>query len=519
MASSARLILMLYAMSIASTVSGIDLEYYTREKVEKSIEPFQKSLEIVKTIVEGKNTKHWSGVFKKMLIVTSRFGPAFGGFAGAAINCALAFLGQDDPVLTEVKTQFAEVNRKLDSISSQIDSLKTVVMWANYASIYSKDELKITYAWEKFNEFMRDNMAATDKDQKRILIQRFIDAYQGTDESVFNFYKYLTGNQPSLTENLLDLLVEKCNGDLSKVNIYSAYFQTLMWKGLQLNLIYYKLKDFSTEAKVKESVTQYYNVTQALKKTYLYCIENFKTFMINDVKVIGNSKFFEMNELATEVREFLNNKYNWYDWIVVVYNKDDDGSHEINFFTKIPLEKFIVAVSFSESGSHYIGNTIKEYTSDCVKNIKCSMTEVLNNLPECAYKFSRYGPSTFKLAINQIAAIHVSQKNYGYSEHPEPLLRKNCYNGFFSVYVKSDNQIREPNLCSSNTDCGNGQCKTILDISLTICDCNEGFYGEKCENNIQDDFIENKSMFVSLRTTFKILDYYNEVEFKYLFNI
>lgn len=322
-----------------------------------------------------------------------------------------------------------------------------------------------------------------------ILILRFTQFYENTatENSVTNFYKYLTGEQPSLTENLLELMVNKFSGEVEKVKTYSMYFRGLMWKGLQLNLIYYKLKDFNTEAKAQQSIIQFYNVTQAHTQTVLKCIENFEQYMKNDVEVIGTSESLEMTPLATKVREFLNKKYFWYDWIVAVYKKEDDSSHDMVRFTKFPLEKVIVAVSFSEKGNHLIGNTIKEYASDCVKKIECSKPEVLNKLPECSYKYSRYGPSTYKLAMTQIAAIHISTKKDGFSETPDALIRNDCYWGFFSVYVKSDNQIRQLDPCSGNTDCGNGQCKRILDTSLTICECNEGFYGEKCEINIQDD--------------------------------
>ncbi|XP_064820537.1 uncharacterized protein LOC135538577 [Oncorhynchus masou masou] len=489
MASSALLILLLYATSIGTTVSIEDIEYYTRERVEKSTELFEKSLEIVNIIVEAKDSSDWTSVLKKVLKFTARYGPAFGGFAGAAVNFALAFVGQDDPVLAEVKTQFAEVNRKLDSITLQINSLKTEVQWVAYTSVYSQDELKISNSWDMFTDFLTESMAAKDKDKKRQLVEKFTQFYENTatENSVTNFYKYLTGDQPSLSKNLLELTVTKFSGEVEKVKTYSTYFRGLMWKGLQLNLVYYKLKDFNTEAKAKQSIIQFYNITQAHTQTVLKCIENFEQYMKNDVKVIGTSEFLEMTPLATKVREFLNKKYFWYDWIVAVYKKEDASSHDMLRFTKISLEKFIVAVSFSEKGNHFIGNTIKEYASNCVKNIECSKPEVLNKLPECSYKYSRYGPSSYKLAMTQIAAIHISTKKDGFSETPDALIRNDCHWGFFSVYVKSDNQIKQLDPCSGNTDCGNGLCKRILDTSLTICECNEGFYGEKCEINIQDD--------------------------------
>ncbi|XP_064820540.1 uncharacterized protein LOC135538579 [Oncorhynchus masou masou] len=286
----------------------------------------------------------------------ARYGPAFGGFAGAAVNFALAFVGQDDPVLAEVKTQFAEVNRKLDSITLQINSLKTEVQWVAYTSVYSQDELKISNSWDMFTDFLTESMAAKDKDKKRQLVEKFTQFYENTatENSVTNFYKYLTGDQPSLSKNLLELTVTKFSGEVEKVKTYSTYFRGLMWKGLQLNLVYYKLKDFNTEAKAKQSIIQFYNVTQAHTQTVLKCIENFEQYMKNDVKVIGTSEFLEMTPLATKVREFLNKKYFWYDWIVAVYKKEDASSHDMLCFTKISLEKFIVAVSFSEKGNHLL---------------------------------------------------------------------------------------------------------------------------------------------------------------------
>lgn len=56
------------------------------------------------------------------------------GFIGALISFIFAFIPQEDPMLNFLKEQFAEVSRKLDSISLQISTFQTEMEWTDYAS-------------------------------------------------------------------------------------------------------------------------------------------------------------------------------------------------------------------------------------------------------------------------------------------------------------------------------------------------------------------------------------------------
>ena len=114
-----------------------DLTFETREKVDRSLAVANSFLTVVKEsfeLIEKIDTKKLSDVMKSLANVAS-LAPGIGGLVASFVNMVLVFIPQDDPVLIEVQKGFAEVNRKLDSISIQISNLATNVEWYNYAKI------------------------------------------------------------------------------------------------------------------------------------------------------------------------------------------------------------------------------------------------------------------------------------------------------------------------------------------------------------------------------------------------
>ncbi|XP_028847086.1 uncharacterized protein LOC114796767 [Denticeps clupeoides] len=193
---------------------------------------------------------------------------------GVLLSFIFAVIPKSNPTLEFMKEQFAEVNRKLDSMSLQISTLGKEMEWASYASVYSKDENNIRNSWAKLKEFVASAMAAKTQEQKTRLAERFTTFYESTatESSVADLYKYITESHgSSLNKNLLQLVVQKSSGDFAILTQYSSYFTALMVSGLQLNLFYYKLKGYDAAAKAKEAEGELGNVLSAIQDALINC--------------------------------------------------------------------------------------------------------------------------------------------------------------------------------------------------------------------------------------------------------
>uniref|UniRef100_A0A8C4SL31 Lipoprotein n=1 Tax=Erpetoichthys calabaricus TaxID=27687 RepID=A0A8C4SL31_ERPCA len=367
-----------------------ELPEYTRDKVDKGLNTLVEgisALEVLKTTSKDKAEaaqtavklifpansqasmlktvknsvgKAVSAIVKTVNVLTKALS-AF-SFAAAFISFILAFIPQQDPLMNFMKEQFAEVNRKLDVISLDISTLQKDVKWYSYTSIYSQDERKIQNAWMKFNEFREKAILVKTNQEKTRLAEQFTSYFESTstESSIENFYRYLTQKELSLTENLLDLVNEKFKRDFNVVTQFAAHFTALMFKGMQLNLYYYALKGFDGEAKAKDCVEKLANVLAAVEKAMTECIDKYEEQAKIDVDEIGLSSWSDTKELASLIKNHLDKKFDWYEWIVIAYENDSKYKFAAgNYIVKNIQNKAKVFIFHREKGAP-INDQIKE---------------------------------------------------------------------------------------------------------------------------------------------------------------
>ncbi|KAK1152033.1 hypothetical protein AOXY_G31934 [Acipenser oxyrinchus oxyrinchus] len=403
-------------------------------------------------------------------------------FIGSLISCILAFIPQEDPVMSFMKEQFSEVNRKLDSIAFQITSLQTDIKWSTYASVYSQDESKIENSWEKFNEFMKSALEAKTVQEKTRLAERFTTFFEntGTEGSVFNFYRYLTQKDFSLKENLLKLVNEKFKGDFKVLMQFSGHFTSLMLKGMQLNLYYYALKGYDGASKAQDATNKFTDVLAAVEEAMVECIDQYEGQVKEDVQEIGLQTFSTNSDLASKIQQHLQQKFDWYDWIVIVYDNDQKDQYVAGKYIDLNVQNkanvFIFhrekGVEINEEIKKQITNTGKSYCIDkTADKVYHTMTSVFNNE-----------------IMNNVIGFHgvFLPKHYTQTKDKGNVKIICQLESTYTIILKGKEEVENPPC--SKSPCQNGICKPIPATTGEFCMCSKMFYGVNCEKKVSDDF-------------------------------
>ena len=455
-----------------------DQPFENREKVKETFQVVADSLSLLKELTEVVD------VLKKL----SKFASVAPGAIGvifSAVNMVLIFIPQDDPVLSAVNEGFAEVNRKLDSLSFQVSNLATDVEWFNYASIYSQDELRILSAWRKFNEFRDNSRLAQTPEEKLQQAEIFVNYYEytGTESSVANLYHYLTVSSTSLSANLNQLLRKKFKCDIRQIGEYNLYLSTLLLRGIVLNKVYWKmigLNPPNTEAKHTE---MFKNVYQAQKSIFELCMVNYDEYVKSDAQEISAALSPDnKTDIAVKVKTALDKKYDWYNWVVLVYNTDDNDYYTLNSLTKVHVGKVTVAVGNIQKGDVEEKDEIMNAAKKCFSSY-CPTTTTIDQckLREDRNNWSGLGDDFVTFPFTDYAKVAYSHK-YTYTdfvEVPAPLGQTSCERS----YELSVHSSMATGVCAYQCQNG-GQCTKLVDSAFSLCECKDGYYGDHCENRV-----------------------------------
>ncbi len=474
-----------------SCLSTAEIDVSQVNKVEKGMTATKEFLQSLSEVFkkEGKDTARDPPT--KVLKVFGSLGKvaASFGFIKSLISFISASIPQSDPTLEFMKEQFAEVNRKLNSLSLQISTLQSEMKWTNYASSYGKDENVIKNSWAKLTEFIQTAPFASTQEQKTRLAERFTTFYEntGTGKSVANLYRYITeNNNVSLNKNLLKLIIKKSNGNFNVLVQYSTYFTTLMVSGLKLNLFYSKLKGCDGEAKV-QAVKQLSNTLSAIQDALIECAGDFEKWAHKDAVKLSSQRFPSREKLASDIKHHLENKFHWFKWVVIAHPKN--ARNEFTFGKSIYID-------VQENTSVYIIHQEKGFTVD--QNIKQNVTSSLQkellkltNTQKCGTMkdelLHRFGAKVTR----HIQFLHAVTKPSDYAQTDVPDIKLSCQlAGYpkntprdFNIFLKGKSVVKTP---CSDVNCNHGQCKPIKDTTQVFCKCYKMFHGPACEESIQN---------------------------------
>ncbi|XP_027898432.1 cephalotoxin-like protein [Xiphophorus couchianus] len=467
------------------STSAIGMPYESREKTEKTLNVAKESLTLFKDAMGSMDSKKLSDVMKGISSFAS-FAPGVGAVVFSVVNMVLAFIPQDDPVLSEVKKGFVEVNQKQDSLSIKISNLATDVEWFNYASVYSRDELTILNTFEKFGEFLhRTESQSPEETSKKTKIFTSYYESSGAESSVSNLYRYLTVDSTSLSENLNSLLKKKFKCDVYMISRYNLYLSSLFWKGMILNQFYWKLT--GVKSKAAEPGQMFKKVSEAQLSAVEFCLTNYKQYLKKDVVEITKDQGSDQNALALQVKEALDNKYSWYNWVVVVFDKSQNKNIMLNAEFTFNIGNLVVAVDYTVKADMTHVEEVKNTARECLENMKCepkTISKFFMTAQRCSHKWFPKDHDE-EITIPLTKYTKVTQVAYGsqFIEVPTPFHRVKCswsgYDSWISVHYSRLSPVCVTNQCKNN-----GICKRLVRSNEWFCECPDSYYGDTCEKQM-----------------------------------
>ena len=160
----------------------------------------------------------------------------FLGAAGGLISFALLFLPtQESAELRYMKLKFAEVNMKLDRITTVLDDVKDLITYENQRAIYVQSAAKILYGHKRLNVFLTElNQAncTSDKDCKRVrsrIASRYIQDFN-IKHHLFEIINGATKTTSAFGDPVLQVIKRTFKCDTTKLDHFSASLLKLSFK-------------------------------------------------------------------------------------------------------------------------------------------------------------------------------------------------------------------------------------------------------------------------------------------------
>ena len=308
----------------------------TVTRIEKGIGSGEKAVELVSKFFDKKGTKK---AFKSLEKMT-----AFLGAAGGLISFALAFLPKADSAeLKYMKEKFAEVNRKLDKITTELDNINSLITYDTQRALYAEPASKILHGHKQLLLFLDELQKTPCEDKKSCERERVAIASRYVNDFKIkpDFYKILNGaikQKSTFTEPLLDLTRKTFKCDVGKIDHLANNILMLSFKAQQLILAHEKLtgSKFSITQSMNDWLKSMYVLRKVTYSTKQPCFDHIYNYMMADI----NDKKYQHgvssnNEANQKAKKFMEEKYKWLGWVcyfltlhlhAVVYERHNGNS-------------------------------------------------------------------------------------------------------------------------------------------------------------------------------------------------
>ncbi|KAK2894304.1 hypothetical protein Q8A73_016788 [Channa argus] len=431
--------------------------------------------------------------------------------AGPIINGLIAIikfgLDKSKPDPTEA------VLKELENLNLVIKNYRTEQKWDTWASHYSEYEADIKVASNEFEALVKvlgDDGKTSE--QKTNHIHLFKSKYKPIALSSKKLYLALTAQQPSFLTKFGKLVTDTFRCHEKDIKQLTLFISDLFYRGNTVDLFYNSI--YETE-KTDELVKSAFESAKVMFEIHKHCISDFITHVKNDVLDRIDEKK-SRDQLAKDIRVFLDETYDRYNWITVAFltkysshqNKftKPQNKHMLSGFIEVPKGDVTVAVAGQVKGSHTKADKVRKALEKCLeKTVECEKLEEklsqcselvdgikVNNTYTVIHAFISKSHDSFKaLDAKEASGQEDSVEPESHSDIPYvytgKCMKYKIFNlGQFRVLIKSDEEMMGLSPCN-NMNCGEkGECKLITNTLIPVCECVDGFYGENCEESVED---------------------------------
>ncbi|XP_034721613.1 uncharacterized protein LOC117940419, partial [Etheostoma cragini] len=185
--------------------------------------------------------------------------------------------------------------------------------------------------------------------------------------------------------------------------------------------------------------------------------------------------------IADQVKKFLDKKYTWYSWVVLVYNTAQADDYILYDLTKITEDTITVAVGYTLKADVRDEAPVRKAADDCFKDKSCEIKKKVHN---CRYSWSHpYDTMGIRYSYTFTEYAKATHAVYGndFAEAPKPFHHHDCDWTYISSRKISIYYSQKLPVCNDKTCNNHGMCRQLLDSNEWLCECSDGYYGDRCK--------------------------------------
>ena len=424
----------------------------------------------------------------------------------------------ESPLIKKFRTSFNEINKKLDTITSDLKETGKLIILATQRAAYIRAENKILTAYKNSRDYANELQQVTcnekpDCTRKKLLIaERYLPRFDVEKEADMILRGALSSG--AFGQSLLVLTKEITLCDIQKIQSTASLIAGLVTKGYIVAMLHRSLTNPSFDKEQYKTEFQRRLISLDRMKDALTksCHDNIDRYIRSDVRMKGKTYFLQQNIPTANkmLAQFLQRKYYWTRLYVITFSQPKhttcanvipvlstthrimqeltviDNDNKIYTFifmgsyTDANVDGFERQILHSAIAQKEIvvgmGSWLKLFSA---KGIHDNFFDMLN--PK-ALLFTRLCQTTIVSYSTTDGKVY-QELGRGFKAHGK--VTDLMYDTGRTVSVlalmpTSDDEVKK---CSA--DCGsNGKCSYLPYSKQMTCYCSNEFYGDNCESNI-----------------------------------
>ena len=462
--------------------------------------------------------------------VTGVLGAFFGLFS------LMFSAGSESAEMTYMKEQFGEVNMKLDTISQDVNQIKDLITDNTLRAAYIADEGKILNGYNQLQDFLRElqNLscnAGSNCARERIRIASRYDQYFDINSNMQNIFRGAMDPTPVFSKPLIEQIKSSSDCNVRDIQNLADGILKLAIKEQKVTMIHEMLSgtNYSITIRMNNWLKQMYTLKHHTDKAVSGCFKDIGKYIKKDV---GDPKYqsgYSANSAASNaLKQHLEKKYFWLNWIVVAFDIDDDtddytiANGGTVFWSKGNRRKFYAF--YLDKGAY--DNAIRDKVFDTLDYIianawyslvtgghgqssyPLSITEVLTR---CKAKLQEQGVwdniKSFAM-LDDDKNFHQASGGNDLASFFQRTFQNNEYRMLFTLKTEEELQPIHCNLSCKN----GGSCRRYPYSRSSFCNCAEFFYGRECEYRSNTTMASNlEAMVQQMMKIPKVIDVFFEI--------